>query len=227
MSRIPSTLRRRALAGALLLAATAGHASAGPQQAPPSKDAVSMGSPMSLPPGYTVESMWPPPSAEDWQKPVLVPFQRSFEDALRVANETGKPILVCVNMDGEPASEHFAGKRYRDPDTAAALAPYVCIAASVYRHTPRDHDQTGRRVLCPRLGSMTCSEHITAETVLFEKYFEGQRIAPRHIMLELDGTKTYDVYYSWDTATVYTAYRKGVEGRAPPRPKGELPLLER
>src|SRR5262245_13108471 len=81
--------------------------------ADPSKDAQKMGSPMGLPPGQTVESMWPAPTAEDWAKPVLVTWQRTFEDAFRVAAELGKPVLVCVNMDGEPASEHWSGIKYR------------------------------------------------------------------------------------------------------------------
>jgi tetratricopeptide (TPR) repeat protein len=198
------------------------------QQAGPSKDALRMGSPATMPSGTTVEAMWPAPTAADWEKPCLVPWQRSFADALRVSAETGKPILVCVNMDGEPASEHFAGIRYRSADTAALLAPYVCLPASVYRHTERDYDERGARVPCPRLGTVTCGEHIAAETALYERYFEGTRVAPRHIMLELDGSESYDVYYSWDTASVFTAFRKGVEGRGtrPPR-SSDLPLAER
>jgi hypothetical protein len=78
---------------------------------------------------------------------------------------------------------------------------------------------------------VTCGEHIAAETELYEQYFEGQRIAPRHILLEPDGTKTYDVFYSWDTASVYTAFRVGLEGRELPPPPydggGDLPLAER
>src|SRR6185436_5111607 len=107
--------------------------------------------------------------------------------------------------------------------------PYVCVVASVYRHTERDYDEQGRRVLCPRFGSVTCGEHIALEPILYEKYFDGKRIAPRHILLELSGAMTYDVYYSWDTATVFTAYRKGVENRPPPKPEiqNDIPLVER
>jgi hypothetical protein len=220
--RRPAALLLRASACFALLAPAAA------QGADPSKDAQRMGSPMALPPGQTVETMWPAPTAEDWAKPVLVRWQRSVADAVKIATETGRPILVCVNMDGEPASEHFAGVRYRDPETASLLEPYVCVPASVYRHTPRDFDAQGRRVPCPRLGQVTCGEHIAAETELYEKYFEGQRIAPRHILLEPDGRKTYDVFYSWDTATVYTAFRTGLEGRELPPPyRGDLPLAER
>ncbi|MCA8955684.1 MAG: hypothetical protein KDC87_06410, partial [Planctomycetes bacterium] len=55
------------------------------------------------------EQMWRPPTAEEWKKPVLIRFQRTWNDAVAVSRETGKPILVCVNMDGEIASEHYAG----------------------------------------------------------------------------------------------------------------------
>ena len=163
--------------------------------------------------------MWPAATAEGWAKPCLIPWQRGFDDALEVSKATGAPILVCVNMDGEIASEHFAGVRYRDPATATALERYVCVIASVYRHTPRDYDEQGQRVLCPRFGTVTCGEHIACEVELYEKYFEGKRISPRHIMLDLEGAKSYDVYYSWDTATVFTAFAKGVENLPPPTPR--------
>jgi len=217
---------RLALRSLTLLACTA---LARGQGADPSKDAMKYGSPPSLPAGASTETMWPAPTAEDWQRPVLVHWQRTFDDALEVAKATGKPILVCVNMEGEPASEHFAGVRYRQEATAKLLEPYVLVMASVYRHTTRDYDEQGRRVLCPRFGSVTCGEHIELEPLLYENYFDGKRIAPRHILLELSGAMTYDVYYSWDTATVFTAYKEGAKDRPPPRPEvqNDLPLVER
>ena len=127
----------------------------------------------------------------------------------RVSKETGKPILVCVNMDGEIASEHYAGVRYRQPEIATLYEPYVCVIASVYRHTPRDYDEQGRRILCPRFGSVTCGEHIAIEPILFEKFFDGKRIAPRHIGVELDGKEMYDVYYAWDTDTIFNNLKDG------------------
>ncbi len=227
MTRTLGAAGRRVLLRSLALLTCIALAHA--QDAPPSKDAVGMGSPLALPPGASVESMWPAPTAEDWQRPVLVHWQRTLEDAWKVAQATGKPILACVSMDGEPASEHFAGIRYREEATAKLLEPYVCVMASVYRHTQRDYDEQGRRVLCPRFGSVTCGEHIALEPVLYEKYFDEKRIAPRHILLELSGKRTYDVYYSWDTATVFTAYREGAKNRPPPRPEvqNDLPLAER
>ncbi|MFN0243608.1 MAG: hypothetical protein ACKVWV_12005 [Planctomycetota bacterium] len=195
----------------------------------PSKDAMTMGSPPSLPSDTPREGMWPAPTAADWALPCLLTWQRTFDDALAVAQATTKPILICVNMDGEIASEHYAGIRYRREETAKLYEPYVCVVASVYRHSPRDYDDEGRRVECPRFGTVTCGEHIAIEPLLYDKYFDGNRIAPRHIMIELDQKKTYDVYFAWDTQTIFTALVKGVEGRPPPRPDvlDDRPVVER
>ncbi len=176
------------------------------------------------------EAMWPAPTAEDWQKPVLIQWQRTWEDALAVAEETGKPLLVCINMDGEIASEHYAGIRYRQPDIAKLYEPYVCVIASVYRHNPRDFDEHGHRIPCPRFGGVTCGEHIAIEPILFEKFMDGQRIAPRHIMVELDGKEQYDVFYAWDTASVFKAIGDGIANRTlQPKPivKGDRSILQR
>jgi hypothetical protein len=166
--------------------------------------------------GGSRESIWWAPTAEDWKRPCLVTWQRSFEDALAVSHATGKPLLVCINMDGEIASEHYAGVRYRQPEIAALYEPYVCVIASVYRHAPRDHAPDGRRVPCPRFGTVTCGEHIAVESVVFEKFCDGKRIAPRHIMVETQGgaaleeAECYDVYYAFDTASVFQRIEQGI-----------------
>ena len=182
------------------------------------------------PQGTARERMWYAPTALDWQKPVLVRFERSWEDALAMSKESGKAILICVNMDGEIASEHYAGIRYRQAEKAKLYEPYVCVMASVYRHTPRDHDEKGRRILCPRFGSVTCAEHIRIEPILFKKFFDGQRVAPRHIMVELDGKESYDVYYAFDTDSVFKAIEDGIAKRkqkAKAIVRGDRTLVER
>ena len=163
--------------------------------------------------GVSREQMWWAPTAKDWAKPVLIEWQRTFKDAVAVSQETGRPILICVNMDGEIASEHYAGIRYRMPEIAKLYEPYVNVIASVYRHNPRDYDEKGRRIPCPRFGGVTCGEHILIEPGLFDKYFEGERVAPRHIMIELDAKETYDVYYAFDTKSVFERIRKGIVER--------------
>lgn len=187
-------------------------------------------SPPRLPSGMTTEKMWPAPTAADWKKPVLIEFQRTWGDAVTVARETNKPILLCINMDGEPASEHYAGVHYRTPETAKLFEPYVCVIASVYRHTPRDHDEQGNRILCPRFGSVTCGEHIAIEPILYARFMDGQRIAPRHIMVELDGREVYDVFYAWDNQSVFDSLIDGISSREQ-QPhtivRGDRPIEER
>jgi tetratricopeptide (TPR) repeat protein len=176
------------------------------------------------------ETLWPAPTADDWKKPVLVQWQRSFDDAIAVARATGKPILACVNMDGEPASEHYAGVRYRQPDIARLYERYVCVIASVYRHNARDYDEHGNRIECPRFQGVTCAEHIALEPFLYERFLDGKRIAPRHIMIEVQTAadqgkaaapalrEHYDVYYAPDTASVFRQITDGVANWPEPRP---------
>ena len=44
------------------------------------------------------EKMWPAADGGGWKKPVLITFQRTWEDALAVQKETGRSILICINM---------------------------------------------------------------------------------------------------------------------------------
>jgi hypothetical protein len=164
-------------------------------------------------PDISREQMWRRPTEADQAKPHLIQWQRTWEDAQTLARETGKPILVAINMDGEIASEHYAGVLYRDPRVAALFEPYVCVIGSTYRHTPRDHDEQGRRIECPRFGTVTCAEHIALEPTVYELYLDQERVAPRHLMIELDGSEVYDVYYAFDTASVLDAIREGIEDR--------------
>ncbi|HHI81116.1 MAG TPA: hypothetical protein ENK02_14210 [Planctomycetes bacterium] len=176
------------------------------------------------------EAMWPAPTAEDWKRPCLIRWERSWEDAVAVSQKTHRPILICVNMDGEIASEHYAGVRYRQKEIARLYKPYVCVIASVYRHNVRDYDDQGRRIPCPRFGTVTCGEHIAIEPIIYEKFLDGKRVAPRHIMVELDGKESYDIYYALDTASVFEAIEKGIATRkiqARPDPRGDRSITER
>src|SRR5688572_23916359 len=101
---------------------------------PPASGGNLPGGPPKTNPPTVPPNAFEPPTEEDWAKPCLITWQRTWEDALEVSRETRKAILICVSMDGEPASEHYAGKRYRDPAIAKLYEPYVCVIASVYRH---------------------------------------------------------------------------------------------
>ncbi|MEC8493620.1 MAG: hypothetical protein VXZ39_01780, partial [Planctomycetota bacterium] len=134
---------------------------------------------------------------------------------------------IAVNMDGEIASEHYAGKRYRDPEVAKLFEPYVSVIASVYRHNARDHDENGNRIPCPRFGCVTCGEHIAMEPIVYEKYLDETRVAPRHIMVELDGSESYDIFYAFDVKSVLVGIEEGITTRTStelPDESGDKPL---
>lgn len=182
-----------------------------------------------LPPGVTREQMWFAPTAEDWEKPCLVPWQRTWADALDLSKQTKKAILVCVNMDGEIASEHWAGIRYRKPEIAELFDQYVCVIASTYRHNPTDYDAEGNRLPCPRFGTVTCGEHIWMEPTVFGKFLDDTRVAPRHIMVELDGSETYDIFYANDIKSIVETVSNGIterEIKPEDPPKGDRSLAE-
>jgi hypothetical protein len=124
-------------------------------------------------------------------------------------------------MDGEIASEHYAGVRYRQPEIAELYDQYVCVIASVYRHTPRDHDEQAGACCARASASVTCGEHIAMEAHAYAQYLDGQRVAPRHIGVELEGAapgtagaEMFDMYYAWDTDSVFNAVRQGLANRA-------------
>ena len=133
-------------------------------------------------------------------------WQRSLEDALALCKSTGRPLLVAMNMDGESASERITKENYRDPKFVALTRSFVCVIGSVFRHNLRDHDEQGRRIPCPRLGEVTCGEHIALEPILFDKYLGGERIAPRHALILSDGTKKFDEFLLYDLRDLYRIF---------------------
>lgn len=182
-----------------------------------------------LPPGVTREQMWYAPKAEDWAKPCTIPWQRTWADAVELSESTRKAILVCVNMDGEIASEHWAGIRYRTPEIAALFEEYVCVIASTFRHNPRDYDENGERIPCPRFGTVTCGEHIWMEPTVYGLFLDETRVAPRHIMVELDGSEVYDLYYVNGIDPIVQRITTAIEEREiqpEEPPKGDRSLAE-
>ncbi len=147
----------------------------------------------------------------------LVPWQRDLDDALALSRATGKPLLVCVNADGEPASESLAARRYRDPAFVALMEGFVPVIASPDVHTDRTHDSRGRRVPCSRFGRVTCDEHIRIEPLVFERWFDGTRVAPRHLAVSPDGEVLFDLYLLNDLGVLDTRF-SGYEGAGEPLP---------
>lgn len=140
-------------------------------------------------------------------QPPLMQWQRNYDDAVAVSQATGRPLLLVMNMDQEPASETLARVRYRNPEFAQLAAPYVALVASIQRHNARDHDERGRRIVCPRFGCITCGEHVAAEAVLYEKYFKDNPVAPRHLAIGKDGAVLFDRFLDSDLGRIDEALR--------------------
>ncbi len=138
----------------------------------------------------------------DRSRPPLIDWQRSLDDALALSKQTGKPLLLCVNMDGESACENLAWGRYRDAEFAKLTRGFIPLVASPDRRNARDYDDRGRRVLDQRFGRVINAEHIGIEPKLFEKYFGGQRVAPRHVGVSPDGKILFDIYLTNDFGVI-------------------------
>lgn len=146
------------------------------------------------------------PPAQAQQRPAQrVAWQRSLADALALQSETGLPLLIAVNMDGEVFNDRFAATTYKDPKFVASSSGYICVIASPDRHTKSDYDALGNRIECPRFGGCTCSEHINVEPELFRRYFKGKRNAPRHVGVTAAGEVVFDRFLDRSMQTAIDA----------------------
>jgi len=152
--------------------------------------------------GFGGPEPWRRPNAEQRAKAPLIRWQRNLDDALALVEATGKPLLICVNMDGETASESLAYWRYRDGDFAALTEGFVPLIVSPDRHTVRDRDDRGRRIPDPRFGRVLSSEHIDIEPALYERFFDGRRVAPRHVGVDAQGKILFDIYLNNDATVI-------------------------
>ena len=144
-------------------------------------------------------------------------WQRTLDDALLIAKAQHRPILIAVNMDGESASERIVRERYHDPEFVALTRSFVCLPASIFRHSARDHDDQGRRIVSLRFGEVTSGEHYLLEPLLYDKYLGGERIAPRHAVIQPDGTKTFDLSLLFDFKDLDAALADAAKNAPPPQ----------
>lgn len=163
-------------------------------------------------------------------KPCLVPWQRNLEDALALVQQTGKPLLICVNMDGEGASEQLAWYHYRDPDFVKLMRGFIPLIVSGDQRNPRDWDDHGRRIPDWRFGRVVNYEHMTIEPKLRERYFGTESVAPRHVGVSKDGVLLFDIFLTRGFDPVVEALKKHGKPDAKPLPKAadmsEAQLLE-
>ena len=148
-------------------------------------------------------------------------------DAARtIAEEQQRPLFLAVNMDGESASERIVRELYKDESFVALTRRAVCVVSSLFRHTPRDYDEDGAPIPCPRLGVVTCGEHIALEPLKYDAYLGGDRIAPRHALIHPDGTKVFDLSLLFDLDDVAARLKEELGPWPDPRPWIEPPTSE-
>ena len=176
------------------------------------------------PPGAfaQLEGDWHRPTPEDWTKPCLIPWQRNLQDALALVEATGKPLLVCVNMNDETACDSLASRRYRDPAFARLASGFVPLIVSPDRRNPRDYNDRGARIEDPRFGRVTTSEAIDIEPTVYDLYFDGRRVAPRHIGVSPEGEVLFDIFLIQDARIIDEALRTHGVFTPPTRPASEL-----
>lgn len=150
------------------------------------------------------------PAAADSQSLPQIAWQADLDAAIAVAKERGRPLLLAFNMDAESASERIVREQYRDPTFVANANRCVAVIGSVFRHNPRDYDESGRRIVCPRLGAVTCGEHIALEPKLYEM-LQGERISPRHAFIDVNGTTRFDLSLLFDLRELEIALAEAVK----------------
>jgi hypothetical protein len=169
----------------------------------------------------------PVPAAASKPAP-QIEWQRTLADALAVQKATGRPLLLCVNSDGETFCEQFAATTYHDPAFIAATRGYVCLLASGDRHNDSDYDGLGRRIECPRFPGLVCSEHQNAGAVMMTKYFANQSAAPRHVGVDKDGKVLFDRFLDASMQTAIDAVKEHAAKTVDePLPHDAAALLDR
>jgi hypothetical protein len=147
-------------------------------------------------------------TTEELNRKPAMPWQRSLEDALELSKQTGKPMLICVNADGESASDRLARGQYADPDFIKLARGFIPVLASPFPHTQGSAGRVGERLECPRFGKLVCTEHINGEPELFRRYFANQRVAPRHVGVTPEGEILFDLYLLQDLGVISRTLEK-------------------
>ena len=121
-----------------------------------------------------------------------IEWEASWEAALARAKAENRPIVVCINMDGERANDRLAKKTYKDRSVVSVSKNTVNLFASLDIHG------SGQ---CVRAGKgITCAEHLAVEkavrVALGLEGSEGRVIAPQHVFTGPDGTVLLSVPYA-------------------------------
>jgi HEAT repeat protein len=110
-----------------------------------------------------------------------VAWEKEFDAAFAAAKTRNVPVLVCFNMNGEPASDGMVNV-YKDPEFVARSKDFVCIIASTFFHNPEESTAP-----CPRFGGITCAEHHKLEIKTSDAFIGTDAvISPQHVLVSPD-----------------------------------------
>jgi hypothetical protein len=143
------------------------------------------------------------------EPPPQIDWVGDWETAFKQANETGKPVMVCINSkDGEKANERAARTTYHDAEFVALSRKFVMLVVSV-----RSHAAGGT---CPRFGRVTCEQHLNCWKALRARHgqefmasaMSGEMISPQHAWFRPDGTLLRRKEYELTKAELMTRMRR-------------------
>ncbi|MBK7877457.1 MAG: HEAT repeat domain-containing protein [Planctomycetes bacterium] len=121
-----------------------------------------------------------------------ITWQKSYEDALLLAQKEKKVVFVAVNMDGEKANERTLAKVYTDKAVLELARSTVNVVASAGEHAAADK-------ACPKFDGLYCLDHrrvdMTLRKELLKPDSDGFVVAPQHVFLAPDGKVLCSVPY--------------------------------
>jgi len=134
-------------------------------------------------------------------------WEEDYLEAFEKAAETKRPVLICINMDGEWANDTLAREVYTSPAFVELSQSFVCLAASIFEH-PSEADPKQ----CARFAGITCGQHKLIEMQTRHRFIKGQEvISPQHIVAHGDQQLISRQAY-FDGTEALLAFLKGVLG---------------
>ncbi|MBI1853446.1 MAG: HEAT repeat domain-containing protein [Planctomycetes bacterium] len=126
---------------------------------------------------------------DDASKPATIHFEPSLEAAFARAKKEKIPVLVCVVVDKEAASDTVTLTHYRDAELGELSKHAACVIANAATHAAVEvPDGESTRQVCGRFGSVTCAEHQAVDAQVRKRWFSGDGAAtPQHLFVDPSG----------------------------------------
>ena len=112
-------------------------------------------------------------------RPTRVQWISSLGEAMARSNETGRPAMVFMTMDGERANDYMAAVTYREAGVVELASHLHPLVSSSFTHS--DNDETE----CPKYGTVTCAQHKEVERRVRAIFFPSDETidTPQHLFL--------------------------------------------